>query len=63
MANRSLRGMRIGSHSMETEDGVEFVDVTVGFDADVVFRHSSTAEETGVALVACLCVDLHWLEI
>ncbi|KQY44028.1 RNA polymerase-binding protein RbpA [Cellulomonas humilata] len=24
MANRSLRGMRIGSHSMETEDGVEF---------------------------------------
>jgi hypothetical protein len=24
MANRSLRGMRIGSQSMETEDGVEF---------------------------------------
>lgn len=24
MANRSLRGMRIGSHSMETEDGVDF---------------------------------------
>jgi len=24
MSNRSLRGMRIGSHSMETEDGVEF---------------------------------------
>ena len=24
MANRSLPGMRIGSHSMETEDGVDF---------------------------------------
>jgi hypothetical protein len=24
MANRSLRGMRIGSRSLETEDGVEF---------------------------------------
>ena len=24
MANRSLRGMRIGSNSMETEEGVEF---------------------------------------
>jgi hypothetical protein len=24
MVNRSLRGMRIGSHSMETEEGVDF---------------------------------------
>ena len=24
MANRSLRGMRIGSHSMETDEGVDF---------------------------------------
>jgi hypothetical protein len=31
MANRSLRGMRIGSHSMETEDGVDFAPRSQAF--------------------------------
>jgi hypothetical protein len=34
MANRSLRGMRIGSNSMETEEGVEFAPrVLAHYDA------------------------------
>src|SRR5665647_2518987 len=42
-----------------SDDGVELVDVTVGFDADVVLGNAPPAEQSGVAGVAGLCVDLH----
>src|SRR5439155_7735676 len=38
---------------------VQFVDVAVRFDARMVFRNASTAEESRVARVARLAIDLH----
>src|SRR6266550_521885 len=41
------------------DDGVQLVDITVGFDAGVVLLDPTAAEEAGVARVAGLCIDLH----
>jgi hypothetical protein len=41
------------------EDGVELVDVAVGFDAGVILLNPATAEQTGVTGVAGFRIDLH----
>ena len=43
----------------EAEDGVQLVDVTVGFDPRIVLGNASSAEEAGVAGIARFGVDLH----
>src|SRR3954468_6843706 len=43
----------------EAEDGVELVDVAIGFDTDIVFGNAAAAEESSVAGVAGFRVDLH----
>ena len=42
----------------DAEGGVQFVDGTVGLDADVVFGDAWSAEEAGFAIVASAGVDL-----
>jgi len=41
------------------EDGIQLVDVAVGFDARIVLRNPSAAEEPRVAAITGLRVDLH----
>ena len=54
----SMRG--IGSTARaKPSDGVQLVDVAVGLDARMVLGHAAAAEQTRVAVVAGLRVDLH----
>jgi hypothetical protein len=41
------------------KDGVELVDIAVGFDAGVILLNPPASEETGISGVAGLRVDLH----
>ena len=53
-----MRG--IGSTARaKPSDGVELVDVAVGFDARMALGHAPAAEQPGVAAVAGFRVDLH----
>jgi hypothetical protein len=43
----------------EPENGIQLVDVAIGGNAGMILRYASTAEQSRVAPVAGLCIDLH----
>jgi len=50
-----ILGRQHGTH--DAYYGIQFVQTTVGLDADVVFRHPLSSMNTGHSLVTGLCIN------
>ena len=47
----------------DAHEGVQFIDVAVGRDAEFVLADSVAPEQVGLARVAALRIDLHRIEV